>query len=95
MKVIQINCVYGEGSTGKLVQQLHHHLLMQGWESLVIYGRGSTSNEEGVIRLGSNLYGKLNKCISKLTGLMYGSCILNTLKAIRIIQKEKPDVRRL
>lgn len=95
MKVIQINCVYGEGSTGKLVQQLHHHLLMHGWESLVIYGRGRTSNEEGVIRLGSNLYGKLNKCISKLTGLMYGGCLLNTLKAIRIVQKEKPDVVHL
>lgn len=95
MKVIQINCVYGEGSTGKLVQQIHQHLLMKGWESLVIYGRGSTSDEEGVIRLGSNLYGKLNKCISRLTGLMYGGCLLNTLKAIRIVQKEKPDVVHL
>jgi len=92
MKILQINCVYNEGSTGKLVKLLHHHILKQGWDSIVLYGRGHTFQEEGVIRLGSNLYGKINKLISKLSGLMYGGCSLNTRKAIKIIKSEKPDV---
>lgn len=92
MKILQINCVYNEGSTGKLVKLLHHHILKQGWDSIVLYGRGLTFQEEGVIRLGSNLYGKINKLISKLSGLMYGGCRLNTRKAIKIIKSEEPDV---
>ena len=34
MKVLQINCVYGTGSTGRLVQQLHTDMGEQGIASV-------------------------------------------------------------
>lgn len=47
MKVLQINCVYGTGSTGRLVQQLHTDMGEQGIASVVLYGRGRAVSEIG------------------------------------------------
>ena len=41
MKVIQINSVYGYGSTGKIVKSIHQNNLENGIDSYVIYGRTS------------------------------------------------------
>lgn len=95
MKVLQINCVYGQGSTGKITRDIHRYLLAQGHESLVCYGRGSDTDNPGVIRICSNLYGKANNLLSRITGLMYGGCLLSTRRLIRILQREKPDVVHL
>lgn len=43
----------------------------------------------------SNLYGKANNLLSRITGLMYGGCLVSTRRLIRIIQQEKPDVVHL
>lgn len=43
MKVIQINCTYNKGSTGKIVYLLHDYLLKQGDDSLVLYGVGENN----------------------------------------------------
>lgn len=40
MKILQINNVYGVGSTGKLTKAIHHGLMSDGYSSVVIYGRG-------------------------------------------------------
>ena len=40
VKVLQINSVYGVGSTGKITQALHTALLADGADSIVLYGRG-------------------------------------------------------
>lgn len=95
MKILQINCVYGVGSTGKLTKALHTALLAEGADSIVLYGRGPDAQAPGVHRLCGNLYGKANSLLSRLTGLSYGGCRLATQKAIRILQKEQPDVVHL
>ena len=95
MKILQINCVYGVGSTGKLTAALHTGLLAEGTDSVVLYGRGPDAHAPGVYRLCSNLYGKANSLISRLTGLRYGGCRLSTRNAIHILQKEQPDVVHL
>ena len=51
MKVLQINCTYGYGSTGKITQCIHKKLLEDGHESVVLYGRGPTVDEKGVYRV--------------------------------------------
>ena len=95
MKILQINCVYGVGSTGKLTKALHTALLAEGADSIVLYGRGPDAHAPGVHRLCGNLYGKANSLLSRFTGLSYGGCRLATQKAIRILQKEQPDVVHL
>ncbi len=95
MKILQINCVYGKGSTGKITRDIHKGLLERGYESFVVYGRGVRSNDENVVRVGGELYGKFNNLISRFTGVMYGGCHISTLSIIRKIKKEKPDIVHL
>lgn len=95
MKILQINNVYGEHSTGKLTRQLHLGLLERGHESLVVYGRGNGMTEQGVRRLCPDWYGKLSSALRRITGLPYGGCLLSTWRLQGIIRREKPDVVHL
>lgn len=95
MKILQVNNVYADKSTGKITKLIHDGLLAAGHESLVVYGRGRTVREPGVIRLCQDWYGKLNNGISRFTGMMYGGCFLSTARLKAIIRREKPDVVHL
>ena len=95
MKVLQINCVYNSGSTGKITAVLHHELKKRGIESKVCFGRGEISNEVDVSKTCSELSSKCYHFISRLTGVMYGSCLYSTYKLIKIIKNENPDVVHL
>lgn len=95
MKIMQINCVYEEGSTGKITQDIHHYLISRGVESLVYYGRGEKTEEPGVWKVCSEGYGKFQNLLSRLTGVMYGGCFLSTLYITARLRREKPDVVHL
>jgi hypothetical protein len=95
VKILQVNNVYGEKSTGKITQELHHGLLDRGQDSIVVFGRGKNTNDPGVIRLCPDWYGKLNSLVSRITGLPYGGCVWSTWRLQRIIRREKPDVVHL
>lgn len=95
MKILQVNNVYGEKSTGKITQVIHQGLLRAGHESVVVYGRGKDAHEEGVIRLCPEWYGKINGLRARLTGIKYGGCALSTMRLFHIIRREKPDVVHL
>lgn len=95
MKVLQVNCVYGKGSTGKITQDIHRELCSRGVESIVCYGRGEKIREANVYKTCGELYSKCNNLLSRFTGIMYGGCYFSTNKLIRIIQKEQPDVVHL
>ena len=95
MKVLQVNCVYKTGSTGKITADLHNALKKKGIESVVCYGRGKKVNEPNVYKTCGELYSKLNNLLSRFTGIMYGGCFFSTNKLIKIIKKEKPDIVHL
>lgn len=95
MKIIQINCVYSKGSTGKITKDLHEGLLEKGVDSLVLYGRGYNSNDPRVKKICGELYARFNRVWSFVTGTMYGGCSFSTARIIRTIKKEKPDVVHL
>lgn len=95
MKVLQANCVYKKGSTGKITYDIHSELLKQGIESVVCYGRGEKINEPHVYKTCGEVYSKINHLLSEFTGVMYGGCFFSTNKLIKIIKKEKPDVVHL
>lgn len=95
MKVLQINCVYKKGSTGKIVEDIHNVLLEQGIESVVCYGRGEKINEPFVYKTSTEVEAKLNNLKSRLGGLQYGGCVFATHKLIKTIKKENPDVVHL
>lgn len=95
MKVLQVNCVYKKGSTGKITYDLHQGLLAAGMESVVCYGRGELVNEPGVYKTCPEWYSKVNNALSRITGVMYGECFFSTNKLISIIKREKPDIVHL
>lgn len=95
MKVLQVNCVYKKGSTGKIVADIHSELLRRGIESVVCYGRGLKIHETNVFKTCPEWYSKLNNLWSRFTGLMYGGCFFSTLFLLYIIKKERPDVVHL
>ena len=45
MKILQINCVYKNGSTGKIVADIHTELKNAGHHSAVCYGNGQKFKE--------------------------------------------------
>ncbi len=95
MKILQVNCVYKKGSTGKIVADIHSELQKKGIESVVCYGRGTKINESNVYKTCPEWYSKFNNLLSRFTGLMYGGCFFSTLYLIHIIKREKPDVVHL
>ena len=95
MKVLQINCVYNKGSTGKITYDIHNSLLSLGHESVVVYGRGEKVDDKNVYKCCGELYSKINHLYARLSGIMYGGCYFSTRKLIRIIKKERPDVVHL
>lgn len=95
MKILQVNNVYGEKSTGKLTRALHLGLREAGHEALAVYGRGTGLREPGVIRLCPEWYGKLNSLLCRLSGTPYGWCLWSTARLKAIIRREKPDVVHL
>lgn len=92
MKVLQVNCVYNKGSTGKITYDLHKGMLEVGIESVVCYGRGINTKELAVYKTCPEWYSKMNNALSRLTGIMYGGCFFSTKKLISVIICEKPDV---
>lgn len=95
MKILQVNCVYKKGSTGKITYDLHRGLLAAGLESVVCYGRGEKTKEQFVHKTCPEWYSKLNNALSRITGIMYGGCFWSTKKLISIIQREHPDIVHL
>ncbi len=91
MKIIQINCVYPNGSTGKIVKDLHYYLLDNGVNSKVIFGRGRQYGKDSK-KLIPLIYCKFQKLLSMITGVMYGGCYYSTTKLIHLLNQEKPDI---
>ena len=95
MRILQINSLFDSGSTGKICGELHRGLREASIESFVIYGRGNKSNEKNVIKIGNELYSKINHLISNITGIMYDGCYITTKKIINWITHINPDIVHL
>jgi len=95
MKVLQINCVFRYGSTGRIVDDLHNGMLERGHESVVIYGRGVRYKEKNIHKISTEIGAKIHSLCSLLFGVRFGFSPVATHKAISIIKKEKPDVVHL
>lgn len=97
MKVLQINAVYGVGSTGVIVRDIHELCLENGIESYVVY---STSNvpSESIIngyQIGNTLDKKLHALLCRINGKQAYFSKSATKKLIAYIKEIKPDVVHL
>lgn len=95
MKVLIVNCVYGQGSTGKIVADLHQGLLQSGVETRVCYARGAVRMEAGVRKLAPELIMKLQSLSAKITGYVYQCSPFSTKALFSYIESERPDLVNL
>ncbi len=92
MRILQINAWFGVWSTGKIVKDLHCGLLERGYESFVLYGKGTKVQDENVIKTSDNIEPKINSVLSRFSGLMYGGCFISTQRIIRQLRRIRPDI---
>ena len=95
MKVLQINSVYKNGSTGKIVHDLSEYYLSKGYESIVCYGRHKPDSAPRAFKVCTELESKVNHLVSFFTGIMYGGFYVSNSRLKKIIKKERPDIIHL
>lgn len=92
MKVVQMNCLFGTGSTGKIVKALYDYTKAQGDDAYVIYGIGEKQADNHLIRTTPRVVRKAQSFRSRITGYPYGGCIWGTAVALTALKKIKPDI---
>ena len=94
MKVLQINTVYKEKSTGRTCYEVEKTLNEKGHQSLVAYGVGKHSSKN-VYRIDRKLEYLFHNIMSRVTGLEGYFSYFATKRLIRVIKKYNPDVIHL
>lgn len=95
MRVLQINCVYKFGSTGKIVYDLHSVYRDLGIESYVCYGRGEQSDDVNVYKTSREYIAKSYNLLSRFTGIQYGGAYGATKRLFKKIDEINPDIVHL
>lgn len=97
MKVMQINAVYGVGSTGIIVEDIHNLSLKNGIDSYVSYSTTNKNPDEiknGYV-IGDTLGKKIHALLSRIGGKQAYFSSFATKKLIKHIENVKPDIVHL
>lgn len=97
MKVLQINSVYGFGSTGKIVGSIHDYLLKNNIDSYVIYARKTPKNVNmhNVFRIYSPLGTATHAALAVFFDTHGLHSRFTTKKIIQKIKEIDPDIIHL
>jgi len=97
MKVLQINAVYGTGSTGHIVQDIHTQLLSEGHDSHVMWAIQCVGADDPARfhRIGNDLDHKLHALLRRVDGSQGFHSKCATMMACRRIREIAPDVVHL
>lgn len=88
--LIDVNCK--QGSTGKIAYDLYSHLIANGEEAAVCYGRGPKLKEKNIYKFGLNWETYLHAFLTRITGFTGCYSFFSTKRLIRFVKKFKPDV---
>lgn len=94
MKVVQINAIYGEKSTGTIVYDIDRLLQDNGEESVVVYRDGLRSVKNG-IKVGNTIDWKLHALRTRIDGKQCYASKLSTRVFIKKMEQIKPDIIHL
>lgn len=94
MKVVQINAVYGEKSTGLIVRDIQEMLLKEGVDAFVAYQKSKCIVPSG-IKIGNKLDWKLHAIYTRLTGKQGYASKMSTRKFLGVLDDIKPEVIHL
>ena len=91
MKIVQINAVYGFGSTGRNVAEMHDYFQQHGIVSFVFTSDKENQNEH-IYRIGNKWDHKRHALFSRIWGLQGYFSKSATRKMIRHIKQISPDM---
>lgn len=95
MRILQINVVYGEKSTGRICFEVEKYLNTHGDECYTAYGVGDKPSSMYAYRLENRFGYYIHNIFSKFTGLEGYFSYFGTKRLIKYIKKIKPDVIHL
>lgn len=91
MKILQINALYGNKSTGSIVKDIHSLLISRGVDSRVACV-SATDMTDGVITLGYGVGSRLHALMSRVNGGQGFYSRGKTRALLRALSKDKPDI---
>lgn len=94
MKVVQINAVYGHGSTGKICMSISNVLNEHGVENYILYSAGK-GRQTYAISCCNMLYTKLQAVKSRVLGNYGFNSVRETKRMISLMSRIQPDVVHL
>ena len=94
MKIVQINAVYGVGSTGRITRDIHNMLQANGHESYVFYAIKSNaqSTEKNIYKIGTDLDHKIHAFLRRLDKRQGWHSLIPTMRLCRKLSAIGPDV---
>lgn len=94
MKILQINVVYKEKSTGRTCSEVKNALETRGHEGFVAYGKGRHT-DYNTYRIGSDIEYYVHNLMSRITGLQGYFSFFATKRLLRYIDRITPDIIHL
>ena len=92
MRVLQINTVFGKGSTGTIVKEIEYLLERSGHESYIAFARGDSDNSHHY-HIGNEIDHKIHSFLfSRILGIQGLGSRYYTYKLTKWIAQIKPDV---
>ena len=97
MKVLHINAVYGVGSTGVIVEDIHKFSMLNGIDSYVAYSKTLRDPDSivGSYEVGSKFSKKCHAFLCRINGKQAYFSHFATKKLLKHIDKIKPDIVHL
>lgn len=95
MKIIQINTVYGSGSTGKIVGSLYHISQRNNLKSYIAYGRGNAPRDINSYKIGNPFDFTLHVLSNFFNGNSGFSSKYVTKKFLKWVDSIEPDLLHL
>lgn len=92
MRILQINCVYKQGSTGKIVECISRDLIDQGHDVLTCYGEGDAHYDNHSIKVCTANEHNFNALWGRITGVPFGGIYLSNYRIKKTIKKYHPDI---
>ena len=95
MKVLQVNTVFGSGSTGRIAKDLYDTLEANGHQCCVAYGRGNSLNGYNTVKIGNKLDIYAHVLKTRVFDLHGFGSKKATIDLINFIKSYNPDVIHL
>ena len=95
MKILRITTEINRSSIGRSTEQIGRHILAEGWESYIAWGRADGNSQSKKIRIGGNMSVYTHVLLTRLFDMHgYGS-YLATKQFIKKVREIQPDIVHL